>query len=197
MTASPSFKLPAQRPEHLIRTVVSGNLRGEQQLDDGPVDVNVGTDGAQLVERGDDAVADRPVRLEETGDAAPARPPRSRSAAAPTAARGALRPGLPRPAARRRSPAPPYRPAARALRRLPPPAPARPSARIRTGAKSSRTRRCAARMACRATSTLSSAMSGGRRSSERRFLDRSDQTGRLGSIAPPLGPAAARHGLRP
>ena len=62
------LQLPAQRPEHLIRTVVSGNLRGEQQLDDGRVDVNVGTDGAQLVERGDDAVADRPVRLEETGN---------------------------------------------------------------------------------------------------------------------------------
>ena len=40
----------------------------------------------------------------------------------------------------------------------------RPSARIRTGASSSRTRRWAARMACRATSALSSAMSGGRRS---------------------------------
>ena len=47
---------------------MSGNLRGEQQFDDGRVDVNVGTDGAQLVERGDDAVADRPVRFEKTGD---------------------------------------------------------------------------------------------------------------------------------
>ena len=40
----------------------------------------------------------------------------------------------------------------------------RPSARIRSGAKFSRTRRWAARMACRATSMLSSPMSGGRRS---------------------------------
>ena len=32
ITGSPSFN-GAQRPEHLIRTVMSGNLRGEQQFD--------------------------------------------------------------------------------------------------------------------------------------------------------------------
>ena len=36
-------------------------------------------------------------------------------------------------------------------------------------------------------------MSGGSRSRNVRFLDRPDQAGRLGPIALPLGPAAARH----
>ena len=164
MTGSPSFSCAAQRPEHLIRTVVSGNLRGEQQLDDGRVDVNVGTDGAQLVERGDDAVADRPVRLEQAGDERllglrGADPQQHRRQLAAHFDRDVLG-----PAARRRSSAPPRCPAARALRRLPPPAPGGRAPGSGPARSSSRTRRWAARMACRATSALSSAMSGGRRS---------------------------------
>ena len=61
------LQLSTQRPEHLIRTVMSGDFCRQQQLHHGRVDADVGPDGAQLVERRDDPVADRPVRLQQAG----------------------------------------------------------------------------------------------------------------------------------
>ena len=50
MTAILVLQLRRERPEHLIGTVVAGDLRGQQQLEHGRVDADVGPDGAQLVE---------------------------------------------------------------------------------------------------------------------------------------------------
>ena len=72
----------------------------------------------------------------------------------------------------------------------------RPSAIIRGGVNSSRTSRCAARTACRATSGCPrrcQAAAGDR--GERRFLDRSDQPGGFGAIAASLLAGRPRHRL--
>ena len=55
----------AQRTEHLIRTVVTGNLRGKHQFHELLVDVHFGMHVVKLVERGNDALPERDVRLQQ------------------------------------------------------------------------------------------------------------------------------------
>ena len=62
------LELCPQRAEHLIRAVVTGDLRREQQLDDLFVDPHLGMHIVQLVQRRDHAMAKRDVRLQQAFD---------------------------------------------------------------------------------------------------------------------------------
>ena len=64
-----AFELCPQRTEHLIRAVVADDLRRQQQLDDRRIDAGRrGCGHAQLVQRDDDAVPERGVRVQQALD---------------------------------------------------------------------------------------------------------------------------------
>ena len=62
------LELMAKRPEHLIRAVVAGDLRRQQELDELSVERNIRMRVVQLVQRGDDPVPQFDVRLEQAVD---------------------------------------------------------------------------------------------------------------------------------
>ena len=63
-----AFELTLERAEHLVRPVVSGNLRRQQQFERARIDADVGPDRPQLVQGRDHAVSDGPVGLEQARD---------------------------------------------------------------------------------------------------------------------------------
>ena len=67
-TGSSSLQALLERPEHLIRAIVPGNLGGEQQVDGRRIELDFGMQRAQLVERRDHAVAERDVGLQQAAD---------------------------------------------------------------------------------------------------------------------------------
>ena len=62
------FETFLERAEHLIRAVMPGDLGGEQQIDGRRIEGHFRMERPQLVERGDDAVPQRDVSLQQAAD---------------------------------------------------------------------------------------------------------------------------------